>query len=320
MSFSKDVYKEAFEVKKAARYKAQQTYDAALELLRKQNPEYAETEQKITALSAKIGIAVISGNREAAENLRAEIDALRQKNADMLSVAGKIKIEYECPLCEDTGYVGGKICSCTEALAKKIMAEKLSRNMPIDACRFDNFDLKYYSDKGDGVTPRKRMTQVLRVCREFSLSQGEGQNLLLFGKTGLGKTHLSLAVANEFLDRGLSVVYDSAQNLINALAEEQFSYSGNTELSDSVLESDLLIIDDLGAEMHTSFSASCVNNVINTRLLKNKPTIISTNLTLDEIEAVYSPRVLSRIIGGYKLLGCLGDDIRQQKALEKAVK
>lgn len=318
MGFAKEIYRQAFEQKKADKYKAESLYEKALSDLREQNPDFLKTEQTLGRLSSRLGIAAISGNRKAVDALRAEIEALRLEKEDMLSVAAELKVQYACPLCNDTGYVGGKICECVERIARRLMAAELSKEMPLDDCRFDNFDLKYYSDGGEGVTPKKRMTQVLRVCREFC-EKREG-NLILFGKTGLGKTHLSLAIANEFLNSGLSVVYASAQNLINSLADEQFSYSGESELLTSVLDSDLLIIDDLGAEMKTSFSESCVNNMVNTRLLKNKPTVISTNLTLDEIERSYSPRVLSRIVGGYTLLNCLGDDIRQKKALEKIAK
>lgn len=313
MGFSRDAYRRAFQIKKAAKYNAEQAYEREMARVREQNPELLAVERKLQFLSAQVGIAAMSGNREKAEQLRAEIEALRAKNADMLSIIDGAGVQYSCKKCEDTGYFEGRRCSCVEEIAKGLTQRELCSEMPLDDCRFDNFSLTYYSEKGS-PSPRKRMTGVLKACREFSLKGGENQNLLLLGGTGLGKTHLSLAIANEFLENGHSVIYGSAQNIINKLANEQFSYKGDTSVSDSMLGCDLLIIDDLGAEMSTSFSQSCVYNIINTRLLKNLPTVISTNLSLEEIEKVYTPRVLSRIIGGYTLLQCLGEDIRQQKA------
>ena len=313
MGFSADVYKRAFDIKKAAKYNAEQSFEREMARIREQNPELTELERRLQYLSAQVGISALSGNRERAEEIRKEIEALRAENADMLGIIDGTGVQYSCPLCSDTGYVDGHRCSCVEEIAKGIMQKELCSEMPLEDCRFDNFSLSFYSDKGS-PSPRKRMTGVLKACREFCLSGGENRNLLLLGGTGLGKTHLSLAIAGEFLENGRSVIYGSAQNIINKLANEQFSYKGDTAVSDSMLGCDLLIIDDLGAEMSTSFSQSCVYNIINTRLLKNLPTVISTNLTLEEIERVYTPRVLSRIIGGYTLLQCLGEDIRQQKA------
>ena len=311
MGFSADIYKEALEIKKAARYNAQQSYEREKAKVYEENPDLAATEQRMQYLSAQIGIATISGNLSRVEELRKEIEALSSKKADMLSVMSGFTPQYSCPLCSDTGYQNGKKCTCLEDIAKRLAQQALCTEMPLSECTFENFKLDYYSEKGT-PSPRKRMTAVLKVCREFSISP-DGQNLLLLGGTGLGKTHLSLAIANEFLDKGRSVVYGSAQNLINTLANEQFSYKGDTTATENMLSSDLLIIDDLGAEMSTSFSQSSVYNIVNTRLLRKLPTVISTNLMLEEIEKTYTSRVLSRIIGGYTLLSCLGEDIRQIK-------
>ncbi len=319
MGLFENTYTRAFEIKKEQRYNAEAQYEKSVSELRAANPRFAELEMQLQNIAAKIAIAALSGDKTTLKALRAKSEEISEEKQKLLGATAFPKVEYTCKNCDDTGYVNGKICPCVTSLAKKLAYEELCEEMPLDSCRFDNFDLKYYSEKSeDGVAPKKRMTQVFKICREFSLKFKEnGQNLLLLGKTGLGKTHLSLAIANEAVTAGHSVIYGSAQNLINKAAGEQFSYSGSTEVIDSLLGCDLLIVDDLGTEMSTSFSQSCIYNIVNTRLLKKLPTVISTNLTLEEIAEKYTPRVSSRIIGSYTLLQFLGADIRQQKALAK---
>lgn len=317
MGLFSSTYTRAFEIKKAQRYNAETQYEKAVSELRAANPRFTEIEMGLQNIAARTAVAALSGDKNALEILKAKSEELSKEKQKLLGGTAFPQIEYACKNCCDTGYIGEKICECVVEIAKKLAYEQLCEEMPLDTCRFDNFDLKYYSDKADeGVAPKKRMTQVLKICREFSLKFSEtGQNLLLLGKTGLGKTHLSLAIANEAVAKGSSVIYGSAQNLINKAAGEQFSYSGSTEVIDSLLGCDLLVIDDLGTEMSTSFSQSCIYNIINTRILKKLPTVISTNLTLEGIAEKYTPRVSSRIIGSYTLLQFLGADIRQQKAL-----
>ena len=134
------------------------------------------------------------------------------------------------------------------------------------------------------------------------------------GETGLGKTHLSLAIVAAVSEKGYSVVYGPAGNLFTAAEREHFSYSGETEKLDSMLSCDLLVIDDLGTEFLSPFTSSLFYNIINSRILENKPTIISTNLSIAEIEKRYSDRIASRFIGNYEVKRFLGEDIRQQKA------
>ena len=152
--------------------------------------------------------------------------------------------------------------------------------------------------------------------KKLGLAPGK-KNLLFFGQTGLGKTHLSLAIVAEVSAKGFGVVYGSAQNLFSAAEKEHFSYSGETSVQDSLLGCDLLVIDDLGTEFYSSFAASLFYNIVNTRLLSCKPTVINTNLSLDELEKKYTPRICSRFMGGYDSKKFIGSDIRQIKALER---
>ena len=135
----------------------------------------------------------------------------------------------------------------------------------------------------------------------------------MHGATGLGKTHLSLAIANEVTKKGFQVVYDTAQNIFSSLEKEKFSYNNSYDRENEILGCDLLIIDDLGSEFITNFTTAALYNIINTRINRSKPVIISTNLTETELEDKYTQRVTSRIIGNYVSLLFLGKDIRQLK-------
>lgn len=225
--------------------------------------------------------------------------------------------QYTCKKCNDTGYCDGKMCECQTELLKKFSCEMLSDNTPLKLSSFSDFSLSFYQDTPDstGISPKKRMSDILNLCREYADDfDRNSPSLFMYGETGLGKTHLSLAIAGEVIEKGYSVIYDSAQNLLNKLEREHFSrFDSSTYIEDSVFECDLLIIDDLGAEFETRFTISEIYNIINTRLSAGMPTIISSNISLEELTNRYSARITSRIIGTYELLLFCGKDIRQIK-------
>ena len=135
----------------------------------------------------------------------------------------------------------------------------------------------------------------------------------MIGKTGVGKTHLSLAIANRVIDRGFDVYYASIHKIMDALQKEQFSRDRVEEsIADRLYESDLLVIDDLGAEFSTQFTVAALYNIVNTRLNASRPIIINTNLSVAELEERYSQRVASRIIGSSERVLLIGSDIRQK--------
>mgnify|MGYP000798371620 FL=1 len=223
-----------------------------------------------------------------------------------------LNVRYSCKKCEDKGFVNGIMCDCFKELLKSLEYEKLCSNLPVNNCRFDNFKLDYYPE-GVGTSPRRRMESVLDFCKTYAAEFSQkSSSLLLYGHTGLGKTHLSLAIAGKVVEAGHGVIYSSAQNLFNKLEKEKFGRSdGNTE--ENILGCDLLIIDDLGAEFTTQFTVSALYNIVNSRELEGKPTIISTNLTPEQLLSTYSERIASRILNNYTLLRFDGTDIRQIK-------
>ncbi len=312
-------FEKAFQSKKEKVNKRNREREMLLSALYESEPVLEKIEARLKALGAKLVMTTLSGNKAELKAIKEESKFLSKQKKEILKKAKIPSEKYDCDLCKDTGYVSGKICDCIKKEASRIMAEELSKEMPLDACKFENFDLNFYSDKTDenGANPRRRMTAVLKLCREYVINFGaSSENLLFMGGVGLGKTHLTLAIVGGVIEKGFMPVYGSAENLFSAVESEKFS-GENKGSYDTMLNCDLLVIDDLGAEMATAFTKSVLYNLINTRMLSGKPTIINTNLSMKEIEERYSPRIASRLIGNYNANRFLGQDIRQQKLLRK---
>ncbi|HBL40785.1 MAG TPA: ATP-binding protein [Ruminococcaceae bacterium] len=320
------------------------TYSAAQVALEKRRKR-AESEQEmhreeafikipqlrsIQAEIAQYGTQVIQAFAHGAnaeqfvQTLAAKSLAAQQQRKDLLIANGfapdYLEAHYVCLKCKDTGITDDGICDCLRELLIDKAKEKIAAVAPLSESTFESFSLSFYPDTADaaGYSPKKRMGEILNFCNsyadDFSCSS---PSLFMHGATGLGKTHLALAIASKAIERGHGVVYASAPNLFTALERERF---GKGELpalqglnEDEIENADLLIIDDLGAEFSTQFTVSCAYNIINTRMLAQKPTIITTNLTMPEFESKYTQRITSRITGNYISLMFLGHDIRQLK-------
>lgn len=313
-------YALAFAKKREERSQRQAKRQMMLKAAYCSQPKLEKAEDSLKALGAQLVSATLKGDTARLEEIRLKCRTLTLAKEEMLRKAGVPDEVPECALCGDTGYVNGKVCECIRAEANRIMVEELSHEMPLGDCRFDNFNLEYYADRTgkDGVNPRRRMTAVFGLCQDFAehFSPDTHENLLFTGNTGLGKTHLTLAIVKTVVEKGYLAVYGSAENLFGAVESEKFSGEGRGSY-DTILNCDLLVLDDLGAEMTTSFTKSVLYNIVNTRLLSRKPTVINTNLTMKEIESRYTARVSSRLIGNYNANRFVGNDIRQQKLLEK---
>lgn len=312
-----DIYKKAFEAKKSALKDKKTRREMMLAAAYDNCPKLSEIDRRLSGIGASVAIKAIAGDD--VSELKKQSAALTNEKKVLLSKYGVEDIKYDCPVCSDTGYVNGKICECVKHLASSFVAEELAEEMPLKDSRFDIFDLKYYPDKDTAEgNPRRRMTAILKVCREYALkfkSKDYG-NLLFMGNSGLGKTHLTLAIVSAVIEKGYIPVYGAAENLFSQIEREKFS-GENKGAYDAMIKSDLLVIDDLGAEMATSFTKSALYNLVNSRLLSGRPTIINTNLTMKEIESRYTARISSRLIGNYDAYKFIGPDVRQQRAVEK---
>ena len=225
--------------------------------------------------------------------------------------------KYSCPLCKDTGYVMVNMCSCMRReLVKRGYASSGIGGLAESQC-FDNFSLEYYAPGEQ----REYMASVVRACREYaeSFDPTTSGNILFIGGTGLGKTHLSTSIARVVIENGNNVVYESAQNIFSDFETEHFSNKyAKGELSGKYLECDLLIMDDLGTEMASQFNQACLYNIINTRLNRRLPMIVSSNITDPmEIRKRYTDRLSSRFFGEFSVFNPKGTDIRSQKLAKR---
>lgn len=230
---------------------------------------------------------------------------------------------YVCSICSDTGYDSkGRLCTClrSEITAHALKEANLTKHMAGQT--FDKFDLSYYDNdikNSAGIGARENASSILRVARNFADNFDFTEiNLLFYGPSGLGKTFLSSAIASELLKKGKDVLYISANSLFPALENMHFGRCDDqgAYIAERALMSDLLILDDLGAEFITQFTTSELFRIMNQRLLTGKKMVFSTNLTLPEIENSYSERIVSRIIGNFETLRFFGEDIRKKKKYE----
>ena len=235
--------------------------------------------------------------------------------------------QYECPLCNDTGYISDSnnksvLCNC---LKQKLFNIKYnSSNIgDLDKENFSSFNISLYSDEINkdkykaNISPQKNMENVLNIAKRFinNFDNPNEKNLLFIGNTGLGKTFLSNCIAYELLKKGKTVLYQSSINMLDAVIDYKFGKSDNNEnIYNNILNVDLLIIDDLGTENINSIKFAELFNIINSRLLNQNnhitKTIISSNLNIENLFKNYDERIVSRLVGNYNICRFFGDDIR----------
>ncbi len=287
----------------------------------KQFPRAREIEKELTAAVPEVTRIILQGGDPVAvEKVKQQNMALQAELSSLLRHAGydreNFEPRYTCTQCGDTGYVNGEPCECFRQLLKEEACARLSGLSALKLTRFEELDLSYYDAANDpklGTSVRRRMTDIIAYCRAYADGfSPEAESLLLQGATGTGKTHLSLAVARTVAEKGFGVIYGSLQPLLRKMENEHFGKSeGDSE--EQLLGCDLLILDDLGMEFDSPFYRSCIYNLLNARLLEQRPTIISTNLGFVALQERYGDQIVSRITGGYTPLICVGKDIRQMR-------
>ena len=325
MIYSNELFTRAKEIIAERRAAAEAASAARMREFELKEPRYRLCRQEMID-SVRDALTAIEMDREGAKEfltVQRERNLAAQKEVKALLRAhglpeNYLETGYTCPICGDTGSVGIELCSCFRSLLEKLAFEEAGKKSPLRFSTFADFRLDYYSDEvlpEYRCSPRARMEEILSLCKAYAADfDTDSPNLLFCGETGLGKTHLSLAIAGEVIKKGYTVLYNSAQNVFNELQKEYFGKAENRGKYETlVLECDLLVLDDLGAEFSTPFTDAALYNIINTRINTRRPTIISTNLKLNEIEARYEKRISSRLIGEFLFLRCLGADIRQAK-------
>ena len=282
-------------------------------------PEIKAIDDELSRLGLSIFKAALlpDEKRQTEFNLLSDkTQMLREKKSALLLSLGYTadytSPKYECSKCSDSGYVGHKLCDCYRAylLKKRVQASGLGKALETQS--FETVRLDLYPDSS-----RHDMVEAVNSCKKYAENfDGEsGASLLIMGATGLGKTHMSSAIAKVVLEKGFSVVYESAQNLITTFERERFSQEPN-KASDRYFDCDLLIIDDLGTEVRAQTSLSYFYTLINTRLVNSKSVIISTNLTSQTLQTHYDERFVSRLWGEYDVILFKGEDIRKIKKVK----
>ena len=318
MAYNEKLFIQASEKIAQRRFNAESEASLRHAEITKLCPEITELEDLMRKSAFGIVKSIGMGEKttEYIENLRNQNLEAQAKIRSILAELGLgedyLEPVYTCGICKDTGFKDGKLCTCHLDLLKQ-----LCKSSPLKLSSFDDFSLEYYSNSKENYS---LMSRNFEFCRNYANSFDLNSfSIMMMGETGLGKTHLSLAIAGEVLKKGYGVVYGSVQNLFSSVEKEHFGKTNDSDgtTENILLDCDLLILDDLGAEFTTSFTVATLNNIVNTRLLTSKPTIISTNLSLSELQKKYSERITSRIIGEYNILTFGGRDIRQQK-LEKS--
>ncbi len=279
-------------------------------------PEIKEIDNELRATGINIMREAMNGK----DGLEKRLKAIEERNAELQKKriyilekyglpADCTDIKYECTKCMDTGYIGIEMCSCFKAALAKSAFESSGLGSLLKEQSFESFDLSFYLENKQNY---EKMQKSLEICKRYAnLFDKNSGSLILMGATGLGKTHISTSIAKVVIEKGYDVVYDSAPNIFNDFNKEQFK--DQSGLTNKYFDCDLLILDDLGTEMHTAFTVSCLYNLVNTRLNSGKSTIINTNLNFDELRKTYTDRITSRMFGCFELLMFSGKDIRLQK-------
>lgn len=294
----------------------QRERNARLYEIRETLPEYEALEREESALFLQKADCLLDGQSEDARRISEDIALIRAKKTNLLSRAGYpadyLSIQYTCPLCKDTGYMDGVKCACFRQASVSLLYEQSGIRELLKQDNFDTLSYEYY--EGEDLT---HFQNAVTTCKNFIRNfNSDYHNLFFYGTVGTGKSFLSGCVAKELIEKGNLVIYFSATRLFNELSRCAFQRENRGELNsflDDLFECDLLIIDDLGTELTNSFVASQLFSCLNERHIRKKATVISTNLSLQELSDRYSERIFSRITSSYEICKLSGPDIRMYK-------
>ena len=330
-----DIYKEITRQYEAKSENTDIEIKTRKRLLEEKLPKYRNLEAKKNEMAIEYAREILRKNgmekEILEENLKIKMNEIQEEIDKVLKDAGYddnyLNPQYECDICKDTGRVvsnkGERYCKC---FIQKVIDKtyKQYNMLKINEENFNTFDIGYYSDKADkekyksDVSPRQNIEKIKKIAEKFcdNIENDEQKSLLFVGNTGTGKTFLSNCIAYELINKGYTVIYQTAPILMDMAMECKYNYDRKEENRaryENIFEVDLLIIDDLGTETLNNNRFTELFNIINTRLLRNKKTIISTNLMLNELSQEYDERVMSRLIGNYIICKFIGDDIRFKK-------
>jgi DNA replication protein len=281
---------------------------------------YKELADSIASISVEQGKKLLDGNESALAELRRLLKGLSEAKTKLLLCAGLpadyLEPVYDCPDCRDTGYVDGRKCHCFRQAEISLLYEQSNISQLLEKENFSTLSYDYY--QGEDLT---RFQSAAEASKKFTGNYDfDYRNLFFYGTVGTGKSFLSGCIAKEMIENGHSVIYFSAVRLFDTLSQISFDYKSRDELHGmhrDLYQCDLLIIDDLGTELTNNFITTQLFSCLNERHMRRKPTVISTNLSLEELRNRYSDRIFSRIMSNYQIYKLTGPDIRLRKKLNR---
>lgn len=329
MGYDAEFYKEIDRIYEQRREENMRDLERRKQAVFARVPRLADIDYEIKSLGLKL-YKIALGNADVKE----EVSKLRLRQMQLLELKKSILTEngysedelserFHCSICCDHGTYDGKSCECY----KKLLTEKAYELSNLSALlahqTFDTFDLSLYSEEVDeyyGVSPKEHMRRILDICKDFVKNfKKTDKNLLFWGEPGIGKTFLSTCIAKELIETNCSVIYETAYKTFSMLEELKFKKTDNEDRLrfkvEKLYSCDLLILDDLGSEFSTQYTTAALFDIINSRLISGKKTVINTNLSMAELEKKYSERVVSRLYGHYQVLEFIGSDIRIDKSV-----
>lgn len=291
--------------------------------VRVKTPELTEIETELMKQGTRLLRCVLDKNPDF-ESVKENIQSLQERKTALLRRLNLppdwLEEIADCPVCKDTGFdQDGYRCSCLKQLVMKYVSENANMSELMKKQTFENFDFSLFASQEeiDGISPLKVMRRACQTAMDFSEKfETAKENLLIMGGAGAGKTFLCSCIANRVLERGKTVYYQTAYKLFTMLEKIRFGKEENgdlTQINDYIYHADLLIIDDLGTEFVSQFTAAALFDLLNSRLTDGKSTVISTNLSFGDIERMYAQRTVSRLLGEYRTLNIVGRDLRLHK-------
>ncbi len=315
LKYSSEVVTQAEQTLSERKKKAEKDQQERERYIYSQLPEVEAMQRRIRERFHSMIMLVANHDPDAgakAEQIRKEIsedqNRIKMMVADLTGDPDYLNAHYTCPECSDTGYVEGIRCKCMDELLKRYAIEELNKKSTIVLHTFDEFIDSCYDD------PRLRthMIEMKKFLSDYcSAFPNNCRSLFFTGRTGLGKTFFSTSVASALAGRGFAVAVGSVADLLRNIENDQFGRSDNNTM-ELLLEADMLIIDDLGTEFKTPFNDSAIYSILNSRINQRKHTIISTNMSIEQLNARYNEQIASRIIGGFMPILFTGCDLRQK--------
>ena len=314
------------------RDKAEYEFEERKKKIYNRFPEIQKIDDDITNVGLRMMRIVISNSPDKEIQLnqyKDKLNALKLSKNNLLKMhnipKNALEIQYECPLCEDTGFLkSGEKCNCfKQALINEYYKmSNISKNFKTQ--NFNTLDLSLFSDEiipELNISSKQNILEISAICEMFvqNFTKENEENLLFYGDTGLGKTFMSNCIAKALLDKGFTVIYQTSFKMFEIIEEYKFHNINNSiskENYNNLFECDLLIIDDLGTELTNTFTVSELFMILNTRLLNKKKTIISTNFSLSKLAETYTETISSRIFDKFTLVKFVGKDLRWESKFD----